>query len=184
MQDRSSTLTQLSRRAFDVFADDLARTPFQFLVNTLAASPLIPRPLRLVFYRLAGIKVTVADVFSRVTVTSSRLSLGSHVTINAGCLFDTSAPITIGAHTRIGQRAMFITSTHRIGSPDERAGERYDEPIVIGSGAWIGAGALVLPSVRIEDGCVIAAGAVVTADCAANGLYAGVPARRIRDLAS
>jgi maltose O-acetyltransferase len=29
---------------------------------------------------------------------------------------------------------------------------------------------------------VIAAGAVVTEDCAPDGLYAGVPARRIRDL--
>jgi maltose O-acetyltransferase len=165
-----------------VLAGDVARTPFQLLVNTVASSPLVPRPLRIVLYRLAGIRITVADVFSRVTITSSRLSIGSHVTINNGCLFDTSAPITIGAHTRIGQRAMFITSTHRIGSPGERAGERYDEPIVVGAGAWIGAGALVLPGVTIEEGCVVAAGAVVTGDCAANGLYAGVPARRIRDL--
>ncbi len=177
-------MRQLARRGRAVLATDLARTPFQLVVNTIAASPLIPRPLRIVLYRLAGIEITVADVFSRVIVTSSRLSVGSHVTVNAGCLFDASAQITIGAHTRIGQRAMFITSTHRIGSPDERAGERHDEPIVTGWGAWIGAGALVLPNVTIEDGCVIAACAVVTADCAANGLYAGVPARRIRNLAA
>ncbi|WP_372495087.1 acyltransferase [Nocardioides pinisoli] len=50
------------------------------------------------------------------------------------------------------------------------------------NGAWIGAAVTVLPGVTIGPGCVVAAGSVVTADCQANGLYAGVPARRIRDL--
>jgi maltose O-acetyltransferase len=40
----------------------------------------------------------------------------------------------------------------------------------------------VLPGVTVGDGCVIAAGAVVNADCQPDGLYAGVPARRVRDL--
>jgi hypothetical protein len=39
-----------------------------------------------------------------------------------------------------------------------------------------------LPGVVIGPGCVIAAGAVVVSDCKPNGLYAGVPARRLRDL--
>jgi maltose O-acetyltransferase len=40
----------------------------------------------------------------------------------------------------------------------------------------------VLPGVTIGAGCAVAAGAVVTADCEPDGLYAGVPARRVRDL--
>ena len=31
-------------------------------------------------------------------------------------------------------------------------------------------------------GCIVAAGSVVTADCESNGLYAGVPVRRLREL--
>jgi maltose O-acetyltransferase len=40
----------------------------------------------------------------------------------------------------------------------------------------------VLDGVTIGAGCVIAAGAVVTRDCEPDGLYAGVPAVRKRDL--
>lgn len=49
-------------------------------------------------------------------------------------------------------------------------------------GCWLGGNVTVLPGVTIGRGCVIAAGAVVTKSCDPNGLYAGVPARRIRDL--
>ena len=40
---------------------------------------------------------------------------------------------------------------------------------------------MVLPGVTIGDDVIVAAGAVVAADCAPGGVYAGVPARRIRD---
>lgn len=38
-------------------------------------------------------------------------------------------------------------------------------------------GAIVLPGVTIERGCVIGAGSVVVKNCKANGLYAGNPAK-------
>ena len=49
-------------------------------------------------------------------------------------------------------------------------------------GCWICAGCTILPGVTIGEGCVIAAGSVVNKDCAPDGLYAGVPAKRIKDL--
>jgi maltose O-acetyltransferase len=39
-----------------------------------------------------------------------------------------------------------------------------------------------MPGVTIGDGCTIASGAVVTRDCEPDGMYAGVPARRVKDL--
>ena len=36
--------------------------------------------------------------------------------------------------------------------------------------------------VTVGDGCVVAAGAVVREDCEPGGLYAGVPARRVKKL--
>ncbi|WJH37282.1 hypothetical protein N6H14_05985 [Paenibacillus sp. CC-CFT747] len=70
-----------------------------------------------------------------------------------------------------------------MGGPDKRAGAPIGLPIVIGDGVWIGTRATVLPGVRIGDGSVIAAGAVVTKDCAPHGIYAGTPARRVKELA-
>jgi acetyltransferase-like isoleucine patch superfamily enzyme len=50
----------------------------------------------------------------------------------------------------------------------------------IGSRVLVGAGAKVLPGVRIGDDVVVGAGAVVRGDLETAGVYAGVPARRVR----
>ena len=75
-----------------------------------------------------------------------------------------------------------ITSDHELGGELQRMGRFRTAPIMIGEGVWIGARTLVLPGVTIGDGCVVAAGAVVTADLDPHALYAGVPARLVRRL--
>jgi len=46
---------------------------------------------------------------------------------------------------------------------------------------WIGYGAIVMSGVNIAEGTIIAAGSVVTHDTEAYSIYAGVPAKKIRD---
>jgi acetyltransferase-like isoleucine patch superfamily enzyme len=53
-------------------------------------------------------------------------------------------------------------------------------PVRIENDAWIGAGAIVLPGVRIGVGAIVGAGAVVTRAVEARTVVAGVPARRLR----
>ncbi|MCZ4551792.1 acyltransferase [Gordonia rubripertincta] len=78
-----------------------------------------------------------------------------------------------------------MTGTHEIGNSNKRASEpTILSSVVIGDGAWLGAGVLVNPGTTIGPGCVIAPGAVVTRDCEPDGLYAGIPAKRIRELDS
>lgn len=56
-----------------------------------------------------------------------------------------------------------------------------DKPsIIIGNDVWIGARAVVMEGVKVGDGAVIAAGAVVTKDVAPYTIVGGVPARPIR----
>lgn len=90
--------------------------------------------------------------------------------------------VTIGSGVSIGRGAYLCTRSHKIAGPSRRAGAASHAPIAVGEGVWIGAHSVVLPGVSIASGCVIAAGAVVTKDTAPDGLYAGVPAVRIRDL--
>lgn len=61
-------------------------------------------------------------------------------------------------------------------------GEEYTFPTLIKDGCWVGANVTIIPGVTIGEGCIIAAGAVVTKNCEPDGLYAGVPAKRIKDL--
>ena len=50
------------------------------------------------------------------------------------------------------------------------------KPVIIGNHVWIGSRAMILKGVRIGNGALVAAGAVVTKDVPPNSLVAGVPA--------
>lgn len=54
--------------------------------------------------------------------------------------------------------------------------------VIIGKGAWLAAGATILPGVTIGEGAIIAAGAVVSKDVPPLTLFAGNPARMVQKL--
>lgn len=108
--------------------------------------------------------------------------MGSNSYVNHRCFFDNAADIIIGDECAIGMGVTFVTSVHFEGNHKRRAGKASSGEIIIGNGVWIGANSTLLPHVIVEDGCVVAAGSVVTKRCHADGLYGGVPARRIKEL--
>jgi len=55
------------------------------------------------------------------------------------------------------------------------------ETTVIGDDVWVGFGAIILSGVNVSDGCIIAAGALVTNDAEPYSIYAGMPARKVKD---
>ena len=65
---------------------------------------------------------------------------------------------------------------------DETGALRITEglPVEIGNDVWIGANTIILPGVKISDGAVIGAGAVVTKDVPPYAIMGGVPAKVIR----
>ena len=56
-----------------------------------------------------------------------------------------------------------------------------NEKIIIADDVWIGYGAIIVSGVKIGEGSIIAAGSVVTKDVEPYSIYAGVPAKRIRN---
>jgi maltose O-acetyltransferase len=113
---------------------------------------------------------------------ASRLEIGDECFLNDGCRFDVSAPVVMGDNVYLGHDVAMLTASHKVGESWHRAGPSFAEPITIGSGAWIGARAVVLGGVTIGDGAVVAAGAVVTRSVPPNTLVGGVPAVVIREL--
>src|SRR5260370_8350962 len=59
--------------------------------------------------------------------------------------------------------------------------QRRDDRVVIGNDVWIGHAVIVMPGVKVGDGAVLAAGAVVTRDVAPYTIVGGVPAKQIRE---
>jgi chloramphenicol O-acetyltransferase type B len=51
----------------------------------------------------------------------------------------------------------------------------------IGNDVWIGYGSTIMQGITIHDGAIIAAGSVVTKDVDPYSIYAGNPARKIRE---
>ena len=139
--------------------------------------------LRRVLYRLASIPVGSSTILSDVYISGPNLTIGDHCFINLRCLFDVGAEVVLEDGVYLAHGVSIITTTHRIGSPEQRASEGEHLPVRIGSGSWLGANVTVLPGVTVAPGCMIAAGAMVVKDTEPDGLYAGLPARRIRDLA-
>lgn len=88
--------------------------------------------------------------------------------------------VTLGKNVNLGPFVRMLTDGHQIGAATRRAGQNSTQPITVGDGAWIGAGATILGGVTIGEGAIVAAGAVVTSDVPPHTVAAGVPARFAR----
>jgi maltose O-acetyltransferase len=105
-----------------------------------------------------------------------RLTIGDDVIINEGCLIELVGRVTLGDGASIGHGVHLLTSTHRLGTGQRRAGLLESGDITVGAGAWIGSKAIVLPNVTIGEGAVVSANSLVSRDVPPNCLVAGVPA--------
>lgn len=108
------------------------------------------------------------------------IAVGENVFINACCHFQDHGGVTIGDGCQIGHNVVFATLNHGL-APEERS-HTYLAPIVLGKNVWIGSNATILQGVTVGDNAVIAAGAVVTKDVAANTVVGGVPAKFIKSI--
>jgi acetyltransferase-like isoleucine patch superfamily enzyme len=88
--------------------------------------------------------------------------------------------VTIGDDCFISHGAMFINDLFATGGP-AWGNKSLWKSTHIGNHVSIGTNATILP-VSICDGVVVGAGAVVTKDITEPGIYAGNPARKLRDI--
>lgn len=124
-----------------------------------------------------------ACVWAGANFRSNKVTFGSGVFVNVGFYHDGYEALFIGDRVRIGPYVRVVTATHEIGPAEQRGPfEVIGKPVEIKAGCWIGAGVTILPGVTIEEGCVIAANSVVYEGTEQDGLYAGNPARRVREL--
>ncbi|WP_020674169.1 acyltransferase [Amycolatopsis nigrescens] len=151
------------------------------LLNVIAGSTLMPRVPRWALYRACGIDARTMNIFPGLQLAGRprNLRIGRGTFVNVGCFFELVAEVAIGEDCQLGMQTMVVTS-HHAEAHGEVSRRPVGRPVRIGNRVWTGARVTILPGVRIADDAVIAAGAVVTADCPEPGVYAGVPARLVR----
>ena len=88
--------------------------------------------------------------------------------------------VTIGEDCFVGHGVKFTNDTFASGGP-ARGDRSLWRSTSVGNHVSIGSNATILP-VRIADGVVVGAGAVVTRDLLERGIYVGNPARLLRRL--
>jgi acetyltransferase-like isoleucine patch superfamily enzyme len=151
----------------------------QFFRNKIAGSSLMPRALRWLLYRFSGLRIDTPKVREGCLMENSYLEVGHGSSISRGCYFEGSGRISVGARTSIGPDCAFLTS-HHDRDADGNLLPPVSRPIAIGSRVWLGARVTVLPGAVVEDGCTVAAGAVVTGRCRGDTVYGGIPARPLQ----
>ena len=104
------------------------------------------------------------------------IAVGDRTVINRGCYLDGRGGLEIGSDASISPECYLLSLTH---DPQDKGFAGRAKPVVIGNRVWIGARALILPGVRIGEGAIVGAGAVVTKDVESFTIVAGNPARKI-----
>lgn len=139
----------------------------------------------------------------------AHISIAEHVRIDDFCILSAgTGGIEIGSFVHIGAHSLLIGNGRIVledyaglsgrvsvySSSDDYSGEHLTnptvpdelrrvitEPVLIGRHAIIGAGSVILPGARIQEGVAIGALSLVRGDCVPFTVYSGIPARRVND---
>lgn len=121
-------------------------------------------------FRYQPVEITVGK--------GGQLQIGNGVFLNQGVRIGCSLAVSIGDGCLIGDETLILDNDwHTVGETLVRR-----EPVRIEPHVWIAARATILRGVTLGEGCVIAAGAVVTRSVSPFMLVGGVPAKPIRAL--
>jgi len=174
-----------------VIIEELNGLHLRLLLARVLLAPLpihVGSRVRVYVLRLAGFQIGPGCVmWGTPTITGGgdlyrKLTIGQGCWFNVESFFDLGAPITIGDRVAIGHQVMILTTSHEIGAQNQRAAALETRPVIINSGAWLGARCTILPGVSIGAGAIVAAGAVVSRDVPPNTMVAGIPAQVIKAL--
>jgi acetyltransferase-like isoleucine patch superfamily enzyme len=101
------------------------------------------------------------------------LKIGENTVIGHHAILDARRGIELGCNVNLSTGVWIWTEQHDPNDPDFAI---VGGKVVIEDYAWISCRTVILPGVRIGEGCVVGAGAVVTRDMPAWSIVGGVPA--------
>lgn len=166
----------LARRLASYLANNYATVYWSYVLRTkcIAQRGIYIRDPRRI--RIGG-NVHLGERMVVVSETSAgTLNIGDNVTIAWGVRLDISGDLSIGRGTLISPEVMILTHAHPGNPKAKPVGMRKE----VGEDVWIGMRAIILENAQcIGSGAVIGAGAVVTKNVPDNAIVAGNPAVQI-----
>ena len=124
-------------------------------------------------------------------IVCSKISLGKRVIIRPNTMLfaypssDEAGSIIIEDNVMIGAGVHIYVANHRYTDKNEsiiNQGHFSPKTVIVKKGCWIGANAIILPGVTIGENSVVGAGSVVTKDVPAKSIFAGNPAKLIKEI--
>lgn len=111
------------------------------------------------------------------------ITIGHGTGINARAYLGGQGGIQIGNDVIFGPDVKIFSENHNYADPDQtiKAQGVSRKGVSIGDNCWLGSGVTVLDGVHIGNGCVIAAGSVVSRSIPENSIAAGIPAKVIKN---
>lgn len=109
------------------------------------------------------------------------IHVGKNFYAGFNCTILDIAEVRIGDNCLIAPNVGIYTAGHNI-NPIDRHKTGFAKPITIGNNVWIGGHCAIIGGVKIGDNSIIAAGSVVTKDVPENTVFAGNPAKKLRDI--
>lgn len=111
------------------------------------------------------------------------LRIGDRCVIGRGSHIVAHQSVEIGDDVWTGPYVYITDQNHGYEDTHTPIGNQLpvNRPVSIGSGCWLGAGAIILPGARIGRNVVIAAGSVVRGELPDHCMAAGVPAKVIKE---
>lgn len=130
----------------------------------------------------AHVTLSAGMVPDQQMLTDPVVSIGDRCLIGRGSAIVGHYRIDIGDDVYTGMNVYVTDQNHGYEDIKKPIGvqDPHDDPVVIGSGSWIGSGAVILPGARIGEHCVVAANSVVRGEFQPNSVIAGVPAKVVR----
>ena len=126
----------------------------------------------------------VLHVYNFRDLPHAGIKIGEDCLIGEYSVIRGQGGVTMGDRVYTSPFTQIIAVNHIFSDPDRPFVEQgiTAEGIVIEDDVWLGASAVITDGVRIGQGAVVAAGAVVTKDVASHTVVAGVPAREIKHI--
>jgi acetyltransferase-like isoleucine patch superfamily enzyme len=106
----------------------------------------------------------------------TRIKIGRNTIVGWDSMLDGRGGLEIGNNVDIANNVFIFTAMH---DPQDPFYRYVKKRVVIGDNVWLSSRSTILPGVRVGEGAVVSAGAVVTRDVKPYTIVAGVPARTI-----